>query len=214
MKELACSGKDIDYCEYLLMEESKHLNVMTPFLIFIHNQLINIFMANWTNKNCNNKEFYDQNLLADNDRLFKSSVLAQLKSISERMAVIENKLNISDSDKVCASTDKWEIRKKNINECIESMDWSRIHKVMEFLDWHWCSESQGGNFGVPSIETLKNRTRSDLERCFESMDECNEENDGDVTDSYCIYSGGIKVRTFDDDNCEVYFILSDVSTLY
>lgn len=170
-------------------------------------------MENWTNKNCNSNEFFDPNSLVDNDRIFKSSVLAQLKAISERIGVIEDRLNNSNSDKVCASTDKWEIRKKNINTCIEFMDWSRIHKVMEFLDWHWCSESQGGKAGVPSIESLKNHTRIDLERCFEEMDKYNEENDGDVTDSYCIYSGGIKVRTFNDDNCEVYFILSDVSTL-
>lgn len=170
-------------------------------------------MENWTNKNCNSNEFFDPNSLVDNDRIFKSSVLAQLKAISERIGVIEDRLNNSNSDKVCASTDKWEIRKKNINTCIEFMDWSRIHKVMEFLDWHWCSESQGDKAGVPSIESLKNHTRIDLERCFEEMDKYNEENDGDVTDSYCIYSGGIKVRTFNDDNCEVYFILSDVSTL-
>lgn len=170
-------------------------------------------MEKWSNKNCNGNEFYDPNILADNDRLFKSSVLAQLKAISERMGVIEDKLNINNSDKVCTLTDKWEIRKKNIDECIELMDWPRIHKVMEFLNWHWCSESQGGEFGVPSIESLITHTRSDLERCFEAMDKYNEENDGDKTDSYIIYSGGIKVRTFDDDNCEVYFILSDASTL-
>lgn len=169
-------------------------------------------MENWTNKNCNNNEFYDPNILADNDRIFKSSVLAQLKAISERIGVIEDKLNNSNSDKVCASTDKWEIRKKNIDECIELMDWSRIHKVMKFLDWHWCGEAQNGTPGIPSIESLIAHTRSDLERCFETMDKYNEENDGDKTDSYSIYSGGIKVRTFDDDNCEVYFILSGAST--
>ena len=91
-------------------------------------------MGNWSNKNCNcnSNEFYDPSLLADNDHLFKSSVLAQLKAISERMRVIEDKLNVSNSDKVCTSTDKWEIRKKNIDECIELMDWSRIHEVMKF----------------------------------------------------------------------------------
>lgn len=169
-------------------------------------------MENWTNKNCNSNEFFDPNSLADNDYFFKSSVLSQLKAISERIGVIEDKLNISNSDKVCALTDKWEIRKKNIDECIELMDWSRIHKVMKFLDWHWCGEAQNGTPGIPSIESLIAHTRSDLKRCFEEMDKYNEENDGDKTDSYSIYSGGIKVRTFDDDNCEVYFILSGAST--
>lgn len=170
-------------------------------------------MENLTDKNCNNNKFYDPNPLADNYRLFESSILAQLKAIFERMGVIEDKLNIINSDKVCPSTDKWEIRKKNIDECIEMMDWERIHKVMEYLDWCWCGERQDGKMEVPSIESLITQAREDLERCFDAMDKYNEENEGDETDSYFIYSGGIKVRTFTDNNCEIYFILSDYSTL-
>lgn len=164
-------------------------------------------------KNCNNNEFYDPNILDDSDRLFRSSVLAQLKAISERIGVIEDKLNASNSDKVCALPDKWEIRKKNIDECIEMVDWEKIHEVMEYLGWHWAGEAPNSNSGIPSVESLIRHTRNDLERCFNDMDKYNEENEGDQTDSYFIYSGGIKVRTFTDNNCEVYFILSDYSTL-
>ena len=44
------------------------------------------------------------------------------------------------------------------------------------------------------------------------MDKYNDSNDGEP-DSYFIYSGGLKVRTYPDDNCEIFFILSDYSTL-
>ena len=83
---------------------------------------------------------------------------------------------------------------------------------MVYLNWQWAGEGLDGGCAVPSIESLKKHAQEDLIRCYEMMDEYNEGESDEGPDSYIISSGGIKVRTYPDDNCAVYFILSDYET--
>lgn len=134
-----------------------------------------------------------------------------VESISDRLSIVENVLK-NTSPEQPQKLSKQEIRKRNIEDCLEGMRWERIHDVMEFLNWEWINVGPRGEMGVPSVEQLISHTKNDLIRCFESMDKYNEESDGEPGE-YSIYSGGLKVRTYPDDNCEIFFILSDYSTL-
>ena len=160
----------------------------------------------------------------DQDSLFKSNVnhfihdtttalnniSDVLKSLNERMDRLEGK----PSAEPIESDSESFVRIKNIDECIENIDWGKIHKVMTFLDWQWIGQTEDGKSGVPTIEALINHVRSDLNRCYELMDKYNDDNPDDETDDYFIESGGFRVRTFIDNGCEVMFILSDASTRY
>ena len=134
-----------------------------------------------------------------------------VESISDRLSIVENALK-NTSQEQPPKLSKQEIRKRNIKECLEGISWKTIHDVMSYLNWTWVGQAADGSAAVPTIEAMKYRAESDLEYCFEEMDKYNNSNDGEP-DSYFIYSGGLKVRTYPDDNCEIFFILSDYSTL-
>lgn len=159
----------------------------------------------------------------DKDAEFESSVNHFICDVNKSLGKISDVLEsiISRLDKLENVVDEpvktepniSEIRNQYISECINLIEWDRIHKVMKFLDWHWADAGPNGAPGVPSIPMLKNHAKSYLIRCYENMDKYNEENDGDP-DSYSISSGGIKVRTYPDNHCAVYFILTDHDTSY
>lgn len=141
-------------------------------------------------------------------------IIGQLTNINNRLDMVENRINntpISDTTESSSYPGYQQTRKNNIDECIDMMNWEKIHKVMKFLNWEWINVGPRGEMGVPSVEQLISHTKNDLIRCFESMDKYNEESDGESSE-YSIYSGGIKVKTWPDNNCEVYFILSDANT--
>ena len=85
---------------------------------------------------------------------------------------------------------------ESIDECINEIDWNKIHKVMILLDWVWAGE------GVPSVDRLKQFTRKQLEdTIIRGMT--------NQTDMY-VFCGGIKTsyRHYNDNNeISIEFIL-------
>lgn len=143
-----------------------------------------------------------------------NSLERAISKIVDRLDSIEKRLNESEESQVAGTQlSSYELRLKNINECIDMMNWKRIHDVMTYLNWQWIGEGEDGGAGVPSIDSLIGHTKDNLLRCYEMMDDNNASKQADEQEEdWMIYSGGIKVRTFPDNNCEVYFILSDAST--
>ena len=58
-----------------------------------------------------------------------------------------------------------ECEKQKIESIMRHFDFERVHKVMEFLDWHWAFTSKG----VPTVEEIKVEARRIL------IDACEEE---------------------------------------
>ena len=139
-------------------------------------------------------------------------VTNKLNNIESRLGVVENVLHTEPSP-LNIQTSIQEIRKNNIEKCIECMDWGKIWRVMNYLDWQWIGQMEDGKPGIPTMDSMINHVRSDLNRCYEMMDKYIDDNPNDI-DNYFIESGGFRVRTFIDNGCEVMFILSDASTRY
>lgn len=79
------------------------------------------------------------------------------------------------------------VAKGVVCEAMEQIDFSRIHKVMEALDWRW------GDAEVPSTEKLRDEVLRQIACCLEGM--AREETPG-----YYCSSGGFDVHCEIDHN--------------
>jgi hypothetical protein len=86
--------------------------------------------------------------------------------------------------------------RKELEELLEELDWHKIKKVMDFLDWRWvrCENE------VPSVAALKEQARELLEE-LESKPDCNS-----------IYRGGIRVVRFPDEEIMLQFVIEGEAT--
>lgn len=94
---------------------------------------------------------------------------------------------------------------KNIQEIIdgiiEDFDFTKVHNVMKYMNWEWCSE------GVPSIEKLKECVIELLERAYNGYFE---RGNGEC---YYLATGGFEASYMYDNNedCfELKFVLESV----
>jgi hypothetical protein len=75
---------------------------------------------------------------------------------------------------------------KAADRAIDEMDWTKVHKVMEFLNWEWASTKD-----VPEIWDLRHQARHLCAHCYY---ECKEDED-----EYHTGTGGIHVDYFKKD---------------
>lgn len=136
------------------------------------------------------------------------SINEKLNVVSNRLSALEEKMDeklgekFSLMDSTSPETTSTEvIRRKKINECLEELEFEKIHKVMEMLNWQWSIHT---NFEdrceVPTVSYMKMHVKNMLHECYEEMDK----NDED----WRISTGGFVVRTFKDNDCEVTFELT------
>ena len=58
------------------------------------------------------------------------------------------------------------MRLETIENILDEYDFHRVHKVMEALEWHWCSADDG----IPSIGELRRQARRLLEDVYRYED--------------------------------------------
>ena len=139
---------------------------------------------------------------------------AMLDTINRTLSDINNRLskleeNVSLMKPTPVETPSIEvIRRKKINECLEELNFEKIHDVMKMLDWQWIIHLEHTDdekkYDVPTISYMKMFVKSLLYECYEEMDK-NDEN-------WRVSTGGFTVRTFKDNDCEVAFELTSYYT--
>ena len=140
----------------------------------------------------------------DNEsKVMLDTINRTLNDVNNRLSKLEE--NVSLMKPTPVETPSIEvIRRKKINECLEELDFEKIHDVMKMLDWQWIIYLEGVDdkniYGVPTISYMKMRVKSMLHECYEEMDKNNED--------WKVSTGGFTVRTFKDNNCEVIFELT------
>jgi hypothetical protein len=72
---------------------------------------------------------------------------------------------------------------KAINHVVNMMDWGKVHKVMESLDWIWSSSDHG----IPDIYQLKEHALHEAEKYVNLSIENKKD--------YLTSCGGIQIRT-------------------
>lgn len=128
-----------------------------------------------------------------------------LNNINNRLFMLEEKISLMKSVPAePTETSTEDIRREKINECLDELDFEKIHEVMKMLDWQWIiyleHTDDENKYGVPTISYMKKRVKSMLNECYGEMDENGED--------WKISTGGFTVRTFKDNNCEVVFELT------
>lgn len=120
--------------------------------------------------------------------------------------VSENDTQVSDNSfPKHLKTDKEFLKKlqKGKQDCLEHVDFEKIHSVMQHLDWKWFV---GDGVAVPSMSKLVLFAQKQLDNAIDGFLEKD-------CDDYLCYSGGFKasVRGFADGFCRVTleFIVSD-----
>lgn len=100
------------------------------------------------------------------------------------------------------------MRVKKIDECINNFNFTRVHRVMKFLDWKWQNKIHGES-QIPTIGELVLAAQSRLEEANKKIDKTKD------IDETCIASGGLKASAHWDEgevNFELEFILADWDT--
>ena len=140
----------------------------------------------------------------DNEsKVMLDTINKTLNNINNRLFTLEEKISLmGPTPTEPVETPSTEvIRRKKINECLEELDFERIHNVMKMLNWQWILHTNDEDrYDVPTISYMKKRVKSMLYECYEEMDK----NDED----WKVSTSGFTVRTFKDNNCEVIFELT------
>lgn len=92
-----------------------------------------------------------------------------------------------------------------IYEILNEFDFSKVHKVMEFLNWTWMEK------GVPSIADLKHTSKRLLEECFDSTQKTGKSSyirTGGFVATYDIEDNSFSLRFEDDLNPEIKKLLN------
>lgn len=134
-----------------------------------------------------------------------SQILSKLYNLESRINVLEG------TDSIKSKNDTKKLREEKIQYCLNEFNFYRVHDIMSYLNWEWVLNQEEHEYGVPSIDDLKNRAESLLRQCYDEMDEC-EETDLiiEIDDEYkCfkISSGGFSATTWKDNNCRLSFEL-------
>jgi len=82
---------------------------------------------------------------------------------------------------------------KRIDEVLSQIDFCKIKKVMEFLDWSYYNDDSNNIYGL--VKTAKRL----LENCWENYEK--EKKDYEVS------TGGFKARVYKDGYLSLHFIL-------
>lgn len=137
---------------------------------------------------------------------FMHNMLNSIKLINDKLSDINNRLSrlelhsVNDQDQPDSSQST---KNKYIKECIEYMDWDKIHNVMEYLNWTWCIQNDNNTeyiCTVPSVEQLKKEAESLLRRCYDELEKSNESD-------WRISTGGLNVHVWQDYTCKISFEL-------
>lgn len=140
----------------------------------------------------------------DNEsKVMLGTINRTLNDINNRLSKLEEKITSIESSPIETSSIEV-IRRKKINECVDELDFEKIHDVMKMLDWQWIIHLEHTDdekrYDVPTIPYMKMHVKSMLHECYGEMDK----NDED----WKVSTGGFTVRTFKDNNCEVIFELT------
>lgn len=137
----------------------------------------------------------------DNEsKVMLGAINITLNDVNNRLSKLEENVSLMKPTPV-ETTSTEVIRHKKINECLEELDFERIHNVMKMLNWRWILHTNDEDrYDVPTISYMKMHVKSMLHECYEEMDK----NDED----WRISTGGFTVRTFKDNDCEVIFELT------
>lgn len=138
---------------------------------------------------------------------FNARVEESLNQILSKLSKLESRIN----DSIKSKNDTKKLREEKIQYCLNGFDFRKVHDIMDYLNWEWVLNQDEHEYGVPSIDDLKNRAESLLRQCYDEMDNC-EETDliVEIDDEYkCfkISSGGFSATTWKDNNCRLSFEL-------
>ena len=103
----------------------------------------------------------------DNEsKVMLDTINKTLNNINNRLFTLEEKISLMGPTPTepVETTSTEVIRRKKINECLEELDFEKIHDVMKMLDWQWIIYLEGADdkniYGVPTISYMKMRVKS------------------------------------------------------
>lgn len=119
-----------------------------------------------------------------------------LKDIEKRLNNLENINNVNNY-----SSEKENNKKisKNIEDCLDLINWDRIHEVMETYNWQW--HVSGDYYAVPTANHIRSTAKELLQKCYNYIKENKDE------EFYSFSTGGLIVKVWNDYSCKVAFEL-------
>lgn len=119
-----------------------------------------------------------------------------LKDLEKRLNNLEKINNVNN-----CSSEKENDKKinKNIEECLNLINWKRIHDVMETYNWQWYVSDD--YYAVPSANHIRSAAKKLLKECYDYIKEHTDE------EFYSLSSGGLNVKVWNDYSCKVAFEL-------
>lgn len=150
--------------------------------------------------------------MEENQFGFNARVEDTLNQILSKLDNLESRINVlGGTDSINITNDTEKLREGKIQYCLNEFNFHRVHGIMDYLNWEWVLNQEEHEYGVPSIDDIKNRAEYLLRQCYDEMDKC-EETDliieiGDECKCFKLSSGGFSVTTWKDNNCRLSFEL-------